>query len=277
MSEDYLWDRSGQPDPVVADLEHALSPLAFDERVPLLQPSEASAPIGRNPSRGKPGPGWIGIGLSAVLAAAAALLVWWWGFSTGRSSPIPAPQPAPVQTAPAVADRGATGSAPVKPALHRDPVVHPIVDQPAPPDAASARPAPSRSWRRSVPTRQKPEPTPPPPSNPQPEVECILGPGQCSTRDADVPAKLATGDIRAGIQPLKPKAKACFPEHGTAEDWRVTIKLSIAGATGRVTSSVPMREHADTELGRCVAAVLEEARFPRFRAEHLGVIYPITR
>ena len=48
MSEEYLWDRSGDPDPEIADLEQALAPLKF-EGLPLIaiskaEPSPASGP-----------------------------------------------------------------------------------------------------------------------------------------------------------------------------------------------------------------------------------------
>jgi len=63
---DYLWDRSGPPDPDVARLEAALAPLRH--RAPLQLPDTARP---RRPRR----TAWIGGG--AVLAAAAALALWW--------------------------------------------------------------------------------------------------------------------------------------------------------------------------------------------------------
>src|SRR5512143_134961 len=62
MSDDYLWDRSGPPDPDVQRLEQLLAPLAHDAPLDELRT--------RRPRKRKP---WIVIGL-AVTAAAAAIL-----------------------------------------------------------------------------------------------------------------------------------------------------------------------------------------------------------
>src|SRR5689334_4919123 len=74
--DDYLWDRSGPPDPDALRLERLLSPLAHD--APL---DETRLRRGR---RRRP---WIVAGVAAAVAAAAALLLalWW----PGRAAPVP--------------------------------------------------------------------------------------------------------------------------------------------------------------------------------------------
>src|SRR5688572_13078459 len=61
MSDDYLWDRSGPPDPDVAKLETLLSPLAHD------------APLDEMRVRRKRRPPWIVIGVALAAAAAIAI------------------------------------------------------------------------------------------------------------------------------------------------------------------------------------------------------------
>jgi hypothetical protein len=59
MNEDYLWDRSGPPDPTVEHLERALAPLRYRHRMPQPKPRRV----------------WVPIAAVAAMAAAAALLV----------------------------------------------------------------------------------------------------------------------------------------------------------------------------------------------------------
>lgn len=63
MNEDYLWSKSGEPDPEIAELERRLGRLSFKTAAqPLALPPEA--PVGRHRSR-----------FSRVLAVAAALII----------------------------------------------------------------------------------------------------------------------------------------------------------------------------------------------------------
>ena len=74
--DDYLWDRSGPPDPDALRLERLLSPLAHD--APL---DEARLRRGRGPRR-RP---WLVAGIAAAVAAAAALILVLW---PGRDAPV---------------------------------------------------------------------------------------------------------------------------------------------------------------------------------------------
>ena len=69
MSErdDYLWDRTGAPDPDVAHLEQLLAPLAHAR--PLDEPRLQRARRGLRPR----GPRWIGVAVGAAAAAAVVL------------------------------------------------------------------------------------------------------------------------------------------------------------------------------------------------------------
>jgi hypothetical protein len=127
-----------------------------------------------------------------------------------------------------------------------------------------------------------------------PTADCILDPTRCGdtggARPAptgpkptpapaspaeDLPDKLSTHALRQGLAAAKPAAKQCGPRLGAAPGTKIAIKLSIAGATGRVVSATPQGAEAGTALGRCVANALSEAEFPRFSAQRQGVVYPV--
>jgi hypothetical protein len=59
MNEDWLWDRSGPPDPEIERLEKTLAPLRYRYRTPVVSPARRYWPVA-----------------AAVVAAAAALIVW---------------------------------------------------------------------------------------------------------------------------------------------------------------------------------------------------------
>jgi ferric-dicitrate binding protein FerR (iron transport regulator) len=70
VGDDYLWDRSGTPDPEVARLEALLSPLAHD--APLRLPARADddvVPIARARARRR----WPVVGIAAAVAIAAVI------------------------------------------------------------------------------------------------------------------------------------------------------------------------------------------------------------
>jgi hypothetical protein len=126
MSDDYLWDRSGKPDPDVARLEKLLAPLAHEAewRAPPLAagvspPADPRAPRRRLPARRA----WIAGGALA-LAAAIAIAV---GVLQSRSD-VPARQ---AQTSPPT---GLASSSPSAPAAAQSPA------QPAVQQAAAVNP-----------------------------------------------------------------------------------------------------------------------------------------
>lgn len=111
------------------------------------------------------------------------------------------------------------------------------------------------------------------------DVDCILDPtlSKCMKgTDSDLPDTLTTTEVKQGVQPVKAQARACGPTHEAAAGETVAIKLSVAGATGRVTSAVAQSPHRGTALGQCVADALANARFRRFRNASLGIVYPVS-
>ncbi len=122
-------------------------------------------------------------------------------------------------------------------------------------------------------------------------VDCILDPSACGrgskkpasskkpaggSSDPNLPEKLSSTDIKAGVAPLKAAAKSCGGKHGASRGTKVKVKLSIAGATGSVTSAAAQAPHNGTPLGNCVAAALKKAKFKKFKKATLGAVYPIS-
>ncbi len=124
------------------------------------------------------------------------------------------------------------------------------------------------------------------------DVDCILNPdlakckkggggkkrsgggGGGGASDPSAPAKLSQADVRAGITVVKPAAKACGSKHRAAPGTKVTVKLSIQGATGRVVSAKATGEHAGKPLGNCVAQAAKKATFKKVKKPQTGVQIP---
>ena len=134
-------------------------------------------------------------------------------------------------------------------------------------------------------------PTPPPKSKSkgsETDVDCLLDPSKCkgSSKPAPKPKStggsapskenLSTGDIKKVLGPLKSKAKSCGKSNGVPAGTKVTIKFSIAGATGAVTSAIPQGTEASSKTGKCVAGVAKKAKFPRFKKASKGFSYKFT-
>jgi hypothetical protein len=309
MSDEYLWDRTGAPDPSVAALERVLSSLRFDPLPIVAVTADRPAPVSV-PRRAR----WWSTSATVAASVAAALLVWWWGFVAGRGQvERVVVERVPVAAPPTIV------VAPNPPALAADEAVRTDADEAVRTDADEApegreatssdgasaeEPAtgsaaetagsgepPTR--RRATKTTRPGSGTPRSPGTASVEgsaassrpdvvdVDCIIDPSHCNRprRGPDgeaLPHKLSTADIRAGVEAVKPAAKRCGPKHGATPGTRLKVKMSISGETGRVTSSVVEPPLGATPLGRCVAAALAQARFPRFSAASVGAVYPIT-
>jgi predicted Zn finger-like uncharacterized protein len=144
--------------------------------------------------------------------------------------------------------------------------------------------------KKSNNTSTSPTPTTAPPPKKKEEdlsVDCIIDPASCgkggkkssttTTKKADpsLPETLTQADIKAGVGPHKDAAKACGAKNGATPGEKVTIKLSISGATGTVSSASATGKHAGTALGNCAAAALKKATFKKFQKSSIGVQYPV--
>jgi predicted Zn finger-like uncharacterized protein len=169
--------------------------------------------------------------------------------------------------------------------------------KPKTPGKPTPKPSSGTPTKPSTPTSpvSKPSSTPSPKPSDNLDVDCILDPklpkckgGSSSSSkpssspkptpaptDPSLPETLGAAEIKAGVGPVKDAAKACGSKHGAAAGESVKIKLSIAGATGAVTSASAEPPHAGTPLGNCVAAALKKATFKKFRKASLGAVYPV--
>ncbi len=321
MSDEYLWDRTGEPDPLVVELEGKLAGLAFEPVFLLEEPAPAEAP--QPPPRTS---GWRAYALGSTVTAAAvvcAVLLYWCGYRAGLEAPPvdPAAQPVVVGTPEASAPNDEPPSS-VEP---HEPAMETIADEvedalPPEPRIADARDLDGKTKAKSK-SKTKGDGDLDPvlleelagsssgsskgTSRPNPssssgsgssstssktrdvDADCRLDPNACGgsssgSRPAgggnhpSLPEKLSTTDIRDGIAPVKAAAKACGEKHGAEPGEKVKIKLSIAGATGTVTSARAEPPHTGTPLGICVEAALKRAKFKRFQKASLGAVYPFS-
>lgn len=253
MTDDYLWDRSGPVDPEIAELEAALAPLRM--RDPLRAPVRPALPRPLAPTRRA---GSAATLVAAALSAAAtAALIWAWvRATTPETMPSPSANPSGNMV---TIDASVHEPGPVS------------VGAPAPIPAASEPPTPPAT------TRPRPRKKDGARSKPAPTIEPIDLGGEPASEPVDpsLPETPSTAQIRDAIASVKQAARACGPEHGAASGEAVVVKISIAGATGLVTSAVAVGDHRGTALGECVANALARAVFPRFRKPSIGVQYPI--
>jgi hypothetical protein len=266
---DYLWDRQGEAERDVAYLEAVLGHLRYrpvDVDVPF--PAEREA----NRSRYVLG--------AVLLAVAAAITLVFLLQPEPETRPAPAPVVAPPHEQPEV-----------EPPLVKPPVIEP---PPTPADGPDDPPDHEEELRRALKhvdslgrpkdgerkarararSRDARETADaiedvleslgePPPASPE------------RTNDPHLPEKLGAADVRAGIAPIQAEARACGQTFGAEPGTKVNVKISIEGATGRVTSSTALPPHQGTDLGNCVAKVFAKAKFRRFRRHQMGVQAPI--
>jgi hypothetical protein len=91
-------------------------------------------------------------------------------------------------------------------------------------------------------------------------------------RDAAL-RSLNRAQVTAGMQRANAAVQACYQRFGEAG--QVTVKTTIAGATGRVSKATVVDEFAGTPTGVCVAAAVRaHATFPTFSGASLTLRYP---
>jgi hypothetical protein len=81
------------------------------------------------------------------------------------------------------------------------------------------------------------------------------------------PGKLGPDAIMGGVDGIRTKLEKC------GAGAKVAIKFVVDGSTGAVKSATPLDEHASTPLGKCVARVAQNARFPKFEAPQQGFTF----
>lgn len=138
----------------------------------------------------------------------------------------------------------------------------------------------------SAPKTSTPAPAPAPKAKDDLSVSCIIDPASCgrgskptkpkaapSAPAGNLPDKLSAAQIRKALSGPKAKAKQCGDMHAAPAGTKVKVKLSVAGS-GDVRSATPLAPHSNS-LGRCVANALEGAKFDRFAAPAMGVVYSV--
>lgn len=279
MSEDYVWDKTGAATPDLLALEHNLSTLRH------------SRPLGPLPLRssisGGVSIGWIRpMTLGAVLSAGLTLLLIWAFVRVGEATPpaampvmAPPPVAAPPEDRPSTVPDAEIPQSELEAKPEPEPKRKPELEaQPEPKRKRKPTTAPKSKSKRKP--KRKPKAAPQPQADSQMpfasnDIDCTLDPSKCDEpAEGSLPETLTSGDIKAAVAPWKAEARACGPKHGGLAGERISVKLAIEGATGKVRANAT-GSNLNTPLGRCVAAVLSKAIFPRFRKASIGVLYPI--
>jgi hypothetical protein len=137
----------------------------------------------------------------------------------------------------------------------------------------------------------EPKPKPKPGAsdpNADAEVDCLLNPDRpgCSSGSSapkeiealapKLPDKLSSSQLREGFNTVKAQAKKCGQQNGVPPGTAVKVHVSIEGATGKITESKAIGEHAGTPVGSCVADAVKDAQFEIFKKPSMGIDYPIV-
>ncbi len=253
MHDDYLWDHSGLADPDVAALERTLAPLRYEAEPLRLPRARPRARAVRS--------GWWTWALPVGAAAAAAAMV-----LVLRGDATSDPVSVPTEPRGSLVEQAEPVAAPVAAA----PVAPRQVETPGEPTAAS----PTRRAKPEAPARKprKRKTTQTQVADAAPRVDCILDPAACEP----LPNTLSSAEVRKGVAPIKAEALACAKGRDVPEGTRVKVKMTIRGATGRVSAATAIPPWSGTSLGECVAEAVSKARFPRFKKNQLGVMYPFA-
>ncbi|MCA9695794.1 MAG: hypothetical protein KC636_39820 [Myxococcales bacterium] len=161
----------------------------------------------------------------------------------------------------------------------------------APPKSTRAR---KSTAKKATPPATRPEPTPTPVAQPkkatEPElpremsVECLLNPQQCKApakpteakptmpAGPSLPERLDLAQLKDGSSKARAAAERQCKDLARPGE-KVQVKLSIAGATGKVVSSSVLG--SKTKLATCVADTLADARFDRSRATQQGTVVTV--
>jgi hypothetical protein len=194
-----------------------------------------------------------------------------WDPNTLSYAVIPTTVPRPVVAPPIAATEPVAAEAPAQ------------KERAKPRSSSKARPKVASTKPRTPVT--KPQPKPKPKANLS--VDCILDPASCGRGQAStmpaapsskpseaLPTKLGSSQIKAALASAKREARTCREMHGARTGTKVSVRLSIDGKTGRVTSAKPRAPHTNA-LGACVANKLATATFPRFTNSAMGVVYSV--
>lgn len=117
-------------------------------------------------------------------------------------------------------------------------------------------------------------------------VECLLDPSSCAPKRAapaavqppaaapatsDLPAKLEPADISNGTRAAKASATSRCSNLARGGE-TVKIKLSIAGPTGSVLSTVAEANDGNPALANCCASELKAAQFKPVQKQQIGAV-----
>ncbi|MFH2008797.1 MAG: hypothetical protein ABI333_19575 [bacterium] len=90
---------------------------------------------------------------------------------------------------------------------------------------------------------------------------------------SNLPARLSFGQIRTGVYRIIGTARACYNRYRVAGT--CTVKVTVSGASGRVSGAQVLGKFAGTPTGRCLSRAFKRARFPKFSSGSQSFRFPI--
>ena len=85
-----------------------------------------------------------------------------------------------------------------------------------------------------------------------------------------LPQTLSSADIRATMRQLHPQVQSCFERYRETG----TVSLQVTVDPDGVAGAAVVGEFRDRPTGRCIAAGVNDLRFPAFAGEPLTFVYP---
>jgi hypothetical protein len=92
-----------------------------------------------------------------------------------------------------------------------------------------------------------------------------------SPESAEPPYQLSVDDVRRVLKDVNPAVYKCYDSYGVPG--RADVYIDVKG-DGSVRFVEVRGELADTPTGKCVAAAVKQAKFPRFQRDSMQVHYP---
>jgi predicted Zn finger-like uncharacterized protein len=146
------------------------------------------------------------------------------------------------------------------------------------PRKAGGRDAPKAADNKPEPAAA-PEPAPAPRKSGDQSIDDLLSGALGKSSKPAAPAKPvgeslpptpSRDDVLTALKSVAPRVSAC----GGGQSGLATAKISVAGATGRVTGVDVSGQFAGTPVASCVAKEVGKAKFPRFATPTFAVTFP---
>lgn len=104
----------------------------------------------------------------------------------------------------------------------------------------------------------------------KPAKPAAAAPKPAAAPAADLPAMPAKDDVLSAMKGVQPRVQSC----GNGQSGVAMAKITVAGATGRVTNVDVSGQFAGTPVAACVTKEVSKAKFPKFSQSSFSIAYP---